>query len=483
MRRIARFLTALTLSQQFMIAGLVILLLGALGIGAWVEQQIVTGVIHRTGATTALYVDSFISPLLQGLGSASQLSPAATEELSHLLQNTPMGQQIAAFRVWDTRGRLMYSTDTASVGKTYPMTGGLLHARLGEVVSELSSLDKEENQALGVTYERLLETYSPVWLSGTDQVIGVAEFYQSPEALEQEIAVLKRQSWFVVGAAAALMYLMLAGFVRRASNTITRQQAEMRRQMAYNAELHERVRRAAGSVAMLNEGYLRRVGSELHDGPTQDLSLSLLKLDALIGRIEKHNAIQVGDETMKQLDEINSALQGAVKEMRTIASGLSLPQLTGLDMAETVVRVVRAHERRTGTRVALELGAVPGEASLPLKITTYRLIQEALNNAARHASGTGQRVRVACTEGALEVEISDSGPGFVVEQAGVQEGRLGLFGMRERVESLGGSFQVRSAPGQGATVLARLPCAPGGLVGIKVELAAGVLRAGGGGDV
>lgn len=455
--RITRFFSNLTLSQQFMLAGLAILLLGMLGIGAWVEKQIVTGVIHRTGATTALYVDSFIAPLLQDLGSAGALTPEDVAELSSLLQNTPMGQQIVAFKVWDTRGKLIYSTDVASIGRTYPMHQGLLRARLGEVVSELSRLDREENQALGVAYDRLLETYSPVWLSGTDQVIGVAEFYQSPQALEEEITVLQRQSWLVVGAVIGVAYLMLAGFVRQASNTITRQQAEMKRQMATNAELHERVRRAAGSVALLNEGYLRRVGSELHDGPAQELGLSLLKLDALLGRVEKQDAAQAGGETVKQLGEINAALQSALKEMRAIASGLGLPQLAGLDMAETIARVVRAHERRTGTRVSLELGSLPEQAGLPLKITTYRLIQEALNNAARHAGGAGQRVRVACEKDALVIEVSDSGPGFSVERAGVERGRLGLFGMRERVESLGGSFQVRSQPGQGTTILASIP--------------------------
>lgn len=455
--RITRFFSNLTLSQQFMLAGLAILLLGMLGIGAWVEKQIVTGVIHRTGATTALYVDSFIAPLLQDLGSAGALTPEDVAELSSLLQNTPMGQQIVAFKVWDTRGKLIYSTDVASIGRTYPMHQGLLRARLGEVVSELSRLDREENQALGVAYDRLLETYSPVWLSGTDQVIGVAEFYQSPQALEEEITVLQRQSWLVVGAVIGVAYLMLAGFVRQASNTITRQQAEMKRQMATNAELHERVRRAAGGVALLNEGYLRRVGSELHDGPAQELGLSLLKLDALLGRVEKQDAAQAGGETVKQLGEINAALQSALKEMRAIASGLGLPQLAGLDMAETIARVVRAHERRTGTRVSLELGSLPEQAGLPLKITTYRLIQEALNNAARHAGGAGQRVRVACEKDALVIEVSDSGPGFSVERAGVERGRLGLFGMRERVESLGGSFQVRSQPGQGTTILASIP--------------------------
>ena len=78
----------------------------------------------------------------------------------------------------------------------------------------------------------------------------------------------------MVGIAILLIYLLLAVFVRRTSNTITRQQDELSQKVAQltallsqNQQLHERVQNAAASVALLNEGYLRRVGAELHDGP------------------------------------------------------------------------------------------------------------------------------------------------------------------------------------------------------------------------
>ena len=461
-------MTALTLSQRFMLASLGILLVGMVGIGAWVEQQIVTGVIHRTGATTALYVDSFVAPRLQELGQADELLPENTEALGKLLQDTPMGQQIVMLKVWNTHGRLLYSTDRSSIGKSFPMNEGLLRARLGEVVSKVSSLDEEENKALGTLHDRLLETYSPVWLSGTDQIIAVAEFYQLTDDLEQDIGVLKRRSWLVVGLTILLIYLLLAGFVRRASDTITNQQTELGRKvtqltglLAQNQELNERVRRASASVALLNEGYLRRIGSELHDGPAQDLGLSLLKLDALSGKIEGQPESAAYQAWIEQLNQIESSMQNALKEMRGIATGLSLPQLTTLSLAETVHRVVRAHERQTGTRVLLEEDlaedGAENQVGLPLKITVYRLIQEGLNNAYRHAGGAGQRVRVSFENKQLLVEISDSGPGFQASQAAGWNGRLGLSGMRERVESLGGLFKIESQIGQGTHIIASLP--------------------------
>src|SRR5574338_1255632 len=77
-----------TLAQRFMLASLIILIAGMTGIGIWIGNEIKNGVIHRTGATTALYVDSFVAPILQELGSAGSLSAQNHEQLDELLQDT-----------------------------------------------------------------------------------------------------------------------------------------------------------------------------------------------------------------------------------------------------------------------------------------------------------------------------------------------------------------------------------------------------------
>jgi signal transduction histidine kinase len=467
--KIRRFFDRLSLSQRFMLAGSAILFLGMLGIGAWVERQIETGVIHRTGATTALYVDSFIAPQLQELGASEVLLPEHVDALSRFIQDTPIGQQFVAFRVWSPRGRLLFTTDQSPVGKTYPMHEGLLRARLGEVVSEVSRLEDVENAILATKHERLLETYSPVWLSGTDRVIAVAEFYQLTDELDAEVRVLQDRSRLVVGLAILLMFLLLSGFVRRASDTISRQQAELAQKVSQltallqqNRELHGRVRRAAASVTQLNESHLRQVGAELHDGPAQDLGLSLLRLDELAGKLEAQPPGTLDHTVLDRLGEVQASLGNALKEMRAIAAGASLPQLAELSPTETVVRAVRSHQRRTATQVALTLDNVPEQAALPVRITVYRLIQEALNNSFRHAGGSAQQVHVRGEGNTISVEISDSGSGFRPESAEGQDGHLGLAGMRERVESLGGQFTIQSQPDQGTTVSAVLPCHPEG---------------------
>lgn len=449
-----------TLAQRFMVASLLILIAGMTGIGVWVGNEIKNGVIHRTGVTTALYVDSFVAPLLQELGNENAPSPQNMQQLSSLLQDTPMGKQIISFKVWNTSGQVLFSIDPEIVGQTFPIEEGLSQAIQGQVSSSLSRLQKAENVGERAIRSELLETYSPVRLRGTDKVIAVAEFYQTVDTLNQEIELTQRKSWFVVGSATLIIYLLLAGFVRRASNTIESQRTILSSQvsrlselLSQNNELHERVRRAAASVATLNERFLRRIGSELHDGPAQDVGLVLLKLDALIVRSEQG---QITPDFVEGLTGIQTSLQNAQKEIRGISTGLSLPELTNLSAKETVIRAVRAHERRTGSRVKLDLTPLPQQVALPVKITMYRVLQEALNNAYRHAEDTTPEIRVWMDGDILVLEVCDQGTGFVDQSTAVMNGRLGVSGMRERVESLGGTFSVKSEIGKGTKVTARL---------------------------
>lgn len=462
---VEKFPGRFSLAQRFMIASFVIMVVGVVGIGVWVGQQIEDGVVHRTAATTALYVDSFISPLLQELGQTESISPEHVRMLNQLLHDTPLGQQIVVFKIWDKTGRILYSTNPATVGQVFSIEERLALSLEGEVTSRISILEDEENELDREIRERLLEIYSPVRLSGTNQVIAAAEFYHTVDELQLEINAAQMRSWLVIGAVMLVMYVLLALFVKGTSATIARQQAALNAQVAQltdllnqNEELHERVRRASASIATLNERFFRRISAELHDGPAQDLSLAVLGLGEIIKRNNSvcSLALTEGAPCGQQLNEIQTSLQQVLKDMRAIAAGLGLPQLQELNLTETVIRVVRAHERRTGTKVTLSLDNLPEQTSLAVKITLYRLIQEALNNAYRHAGGAGQQVQALVEEGFLKIEIADRGLGFDVKQTLNGDERLGLAGMRERVESQGGFFQIKSEAGQGTKVMACL---------------------------
>ena len=456
--RILGHLNRLSLFARFVLVSFVIMVSGLAGVGWWVSEQIEIGVVHQTAAATALYVDSFIAPHVQDFHLVKSPAAEHTAELDNLLRNTPLGQQIVAFKLWDAEGRILYSPNPSFTGRVFPIEEDLARAWRGEVTAAISDLSEEENAVIRGTYPRLLEVYSPVRLSGTEQIIAVAEFYKRVESLEAEILAAQRRSWLVVGAVMALIYLLLVGFVRWASWTIVRQQAELSNQVTQIHELHKRVRRAAASVTTVNERFLRRISAELHDGPAQDLGLAMLRLDRLRPIFQAGRwALRADDQSEEDLEEFQRSLRYALREVRTMAAGLALPQLEELTLPESLARVVRVHERRTGTTVALSLNELPEQATLPVKLTVYRLVQEALNNACRYGGGTGQQVRVSQADNILNVEVSDQGPGFDPGGLADEGEQLGLTGMRERVESLGGWFCVESEVGQGTRVIAGLP--------------------------
>ena len=443
------------------------MVLGTLGIGWWLGEQIKAGVIRESASTSALYMNSFIAPNLQELSDSSSLTPWHITVLSRVLAQADLGRQIVTFKVWDHQGRILYSSNPDLIGKVFPIDEDLAAAWQGNVTANISNLQGAENVDERQKYSQLLQIYCPVRLYGTNQIIAVSELYQKVDALQADINTAQRHTWLAVGLAMILIYLALVGFVRWTSNTIGRQEIELTHQvkrltelLIQNGELRERVQRASANASAVNERFLRRISAELHDGPVQELGAALLRMDRVIGQDQAGLALIPNNTYQEQLPAIQTSLQNAIQEVRALASGLGLPELDGLKLDEVLIRVVSSHERRTGTKVKLTTTDLPEQTELSVKITVYRIVQEALNNAFRHAGGAEQEVSVKCETGHIQIEVSDQGPGFDVNQSIDWEQHLGLAGMRERVESLGGAFAVESRIDHGSRVTVSLPLQP-----------------------
>jgi len=149
--------------------------------------------------------------------------------------------------------------------------------------------------------------------------------------------------------------------------------------------------------------------------------------------------------------EVKSALSDALRDMRTIAAGLRLPELRDLTPAESVARAVDDHARRTGVEVALDTDGAPSKAPLSTKIALFRATQELLSNATRHGQGKDVAVTLTGDPGELRLTVSDGGPGIDRSLVGA-EGHLGLAGIREQAELLGGEFEIGQSASGGALV-------------------------------
>lgn len=462
-RRCASALWRLSLVQRFTLISFVIMMLGAAGIGWWIEKQIEAGVIKEATAATALYMDSFIAPNLQELGDANAISAEHVDTLNNLFSQNNLGQRTISIKIWNRDGRIIYSNIPSLVGRVFPNNEEIAASFAGKVTGDISNLSDAENiEERRLSPEPLLEVYSPVRLNDTDEVIAVAEFYQKVDTLKAEIDAAQRKGWLVLVSTMLLMYMLLIGFVQWAGNRIGQQEAELKNQvsqltglLARNKELSQHVRSAAANAVALNEKILRRTSAELHDGPVQEVSLALLRLDRALAQSEYCRLATSNANCGENLPVIQALLQDVLKELRFIASSLGVPQLEELTLSEVILRAVVLHEQRSGTEVVLNMNAPPQYAQLPIKIAVYRLIQEALSNSHRHGGGIGQEVRVSYDRQRLEIETIDQGPGFNVETVAVQDEYLGLAGIRERVESLGGSFLLQSQPGKGARIFAR----------------------------
>ncbi len=462
MKVFARF----SLFQQMLAGGVVVLLAGMLIVGTWVAREIESGVVSQAGLVTGLYVASFVSPRLQSLAGGGSLPDVDRDDLDRLLSATPLGQRIVMIKVWAPDGRILYSNDRTLIGRRSQETAMLAAAFAGRTHSRIIDLADPEHRVEQQRWSRPIETYVPVRRASNAEVIAVAEFYQQSDDLMQQIGAARLRSWLMVGAASLVMSLLLGGLVRRASDTIAAQQGELREKvtqltatLAQNEKLRERVQRAGARTTALNEQFLHRVAADIHDGPSQGVALALMRLEPMMELCVACQAVtgkerDLGDE----FSTLRSALQSALDDLRAISKGLHLPEIEQLSLSETAQRAVRDYERKVGAgpKVTVEVRHLPEQVTLPGKIALFRLLQESLANGFRHGGAANQRITLKTRDGDLLVEVADDGKGFDSRIAD-REGHLGIAGMRERVEVLGGTFSVNSAPGRGTVVRASLP--------------------------
>lgn len=210
-----------------------------------------------------------------------------------------------------------------------------------------------------------------------------------------------------------------------------------------NANLYDRAEKSAALAER------HRLSRELHDSVTQSLYSVTLYAEAtarLLAAGETNTATQY-------LRELRETAQEALREMRLLIFELRPLALekTGL---ETALRArLDAVEVRGGMQTELQ---VKGEAYLPplVQDELYHIAHEALNNILKHAHAQCAQVRLIASETTARLDICDDGVGFASTTA---TGGLGLAGMKERVDKLGGTLHVQSAPGKGTTISVEVP--------------------------
>jgi signal transduction histidine kinase len=447
-----------SLAQQFLLVAFCVVLAGMFAMGALVSRRIERGVAQVKAASAALYINNFIAPHLQELASGDTLSETSVKNLRNVLDRPAVRSYVKSVKIWKENGLIVYSSEPDLIGKRFPMNPNPSKAWSGTIVTEFDDLYHEEDARDRATGLPLLEVYAPIRDTDHGNVIAVVEFHEHAEALKAELAEAEWQSWVSTALITIAMMGVLFSVVAKGSRTIDEQRVALTERIAQLSELLQqnrllrtRVERAARNATEDNERHMRRLGYDLHDGIAQLIGLALLRLDRVQGT----------ENDRDNLKKIHKALSDAIGDIRNLYRGLLLPEVQNFTLGEALIFMIRQHERRTGSSVTCHIADLPDEAPQFVKIALCRFVQEGLNNAFKHADGKDQRVGATWDGKTVTIEVADKGPGMAATQESSAGGGLGLVGLRDRMESIGGELIVQAEPGSGTRLLASLPLGPG----------------------
>ncbi len=450
-KRLNETWAAWTLARQFGTSAAFVLIPAMLVIGLWVSSRIKESVTQTAGASAALYMENYVEPLVQDLAAGMPISAVNVASLGRLLVDTSLGQKVLTFKIWTHGGLIVASSRPELVGSKFQPSHGLLAAWGGRASAEFDHLHDAENvfeRSAGIP---LLEVYIPLRERGTERIIAVAEFYEKAHNLSAELNRARALSWLVVAAVTLSMLASLFAIVRLGSETIELQRAALESRINELTLLRARAQSAFARATESNEGYMRRLGADLHDGPAQLISLALLRLGM-------SNAVPSAatDDAIC----VRQVLTDALQDIRNLSIGFAVPEIESLSIVETMQKVIDRHERLTGTAVDFSVdGALPRVAHAT-RLCAYRFVQEALSNACRHAGGLGQAIHAKRDGDSVVITASDKGDGSTVKTIKPAGTGLGLRGLADRIESLGGTLDIELRQATGSRLTARLPITP-----------------------
>lgn len=237
-----------------------------------------------------------------------------------------------------------------------------------------------------------------------------------------------------------------------ATSAIVRDITEHKREKEEREELLRR-------LVTAQEEERHRIARELHDQMGQYLAALMIGLKLLGNSLESHPS---ANSNIAQLQELTLSFS---QEMRRLALELRPSALDDLGLQTALINYLDEWSERYKIKIDFHSNGL-NKQRLPLEIETtlYRVIQEALTNIQKHSQARRVSIILENRKGRVMAVLEDNGVGFDVEaalNAPAAERRLGLRGMRERVEAVGGTFEIESTPDVGTTIVARIPVKKG----------------------
>ena len=240
-----------------------------------------------------------------------------------------------------------------------------------------------------------------------------------------------------------------------AEDTIRQSERHQIQLLEQSNQMQQQLRQLSHRILHVQEEERKRISRELHDEITQ----TLVGINVHLATLAKKTLDP--KDLKKKIAQTQKLVEKSVEIAHQFALKLRPTMLDDLGLIPALRSLMKSFMEETGIRVSLTAFEEVEKLNSAKRAVLYRIAQESLNNVARHAQATKVEVSIQRLPKALLMQIKDNGKSFDVEST-LKPGknkRLGLIGMRERLEMVNGQFAIESAPGKGTTIQAQIPFA------------------------
>lgn len=387
--------------------------------------------VNDSAAMANLLAETVVQPALTDELLAGDA--AAQRQFDTLVRDRVMGDRVVRIKIWGGDGTVLYADQAELIGEVFPLDQEQREV-LSEprTVAEVSDLDRAENLLDRDVGDKLVEVYRPVWTS-TGQV-ALFEIYTPYDLVSQRTGQLWRGFAGVTLSSLLLFVVLLTPLLWHLAARARRDQ-------------HQRERLLERAVDA-SEAERRRIAASLHDGPVQDLAATSFVIAGATARAQAAGR----DDLAGELQGAAQSVRTSIRSLRTLLVDIYPPSLARAGLSVALSDLAQS-ERAPGLEVtveplaqAVDLGLDPEQERL-----VYRVSQEILRNAAKHAAPCSVRISLSRRQGDVVLDITDDGPGFDVQStlASPERGHFGLQLLAELASTGGAVLQVASAPGHG----------------------------------
>jgi signal transduction histidine kinase len=219
-----------------------------------------------------------------------------------------------------------------------------------------------------------------------------------------------------------------------------------------------RVSQLLAQAVQTQEEERKRISADLHDGVAQWLAAASYRAQTVNVLLSGNDS----DEAQDELAAMESTIDKSLKELRRVVTGLRPPALDELGLSHAL-RQSLENLKTDGVDCRFSEVGTPVRLPSSMEIAVYRVVQETLTNVRKHADATKVNLRLQFKTDELLVEIRDNGKGFDLSQtldSAISVGHMGLLGMKQRMETLGGDIKIKTGEGAGTTMILKLPVQP-----------------------